>query len=223
MRPVAEALASRGIRARGPSLPGHDSGPEALAKVPYTAWIEAAREEIARLRVEHESVFVAGLSMGGVTTLAVASEGLADAIAVVATPLRLRPAPLAALIPVAQYVYPYLSKREGSDIQDPAARARHPGYKKMPLRSLHELMKMQRWLRNRLSRISVPIFVGHGSLDRTVDPRDAHTLAAAVSSDDRRLLMLKNSGHVVPVDYDGPQLSEEIASFFQARARPLAG
>ena len=223
VRPIAEALAARGIHARGPVLPGHDAGPEELARVPFTAWIEAAREEIEKLRAQHETVFVAGLSMGGLASLAVASEGRADAIAVVATPLRLHPAPLVALIPVAKYVYRYLPKREGSDIQDPAARARQPGYRKLPLHSIHELRKMQRWVQERLVRISVPIFVSHGALDRTADPRDAHEIAGAVSSDDRQLLILARSGHVAPVDYDGARLSEEIADFFEARTPAPAG
>ena len=222
VRPLAEALAAHGMRARGPVLPGHDSSPEELARVPYTAWIEAAREEIRKLRGQHETVFVAGLSMGGVVTLAIASEGLADAIAVVGTPLRLHPAPVVALLPVAKYVHPYLPKRGGSDIQDPEARARHPGYKKMPLRSTHELVKMQRWVRKRLDRITTPIFVGHGALDRTADPHDAHEIAGAVSSDDRQLLILERSGHVAPVDYDGPRVSEAIAAFFEARRWPAA-
>ncbi|MEE2672683.1 MAG: alpha/beta fold hydrolase [Myxococcota bacterium] len=223
VRPIAEALAARGIHARGPVLPGHDTGPEELARLPYSAWLETARDEIGKLRSQHETVCVAGLSLGGVTTLAVASEGLADAIAVVATPLRLHPAPLVALIPFAKYVYPYLPKRQGSDIQEPAARARQPGYPKMPLRSLHELMKLQGWVRGRLARISVPIFVSHGLLDRTADLRDAHEIAGAVSSDDRRLLILERSGHVVPVDYDGARMSEEIARFFEARGSSAGG
>ena len=40
IRPVAEALAARGIRARGPVLPGHDSTPAELATVPYRAWMD---------------------------------------------------------------------------------------------------------------------------------------------------------------------------------------
>ncbi len=223
VRPIGEALAARGIHACGPVLPGHDSSAEALARLPYVAWVEAARAEIARQRAQHEMVFVAGLSLGGLATLAVASEGLADAIAVVAAPLYLRPAPLVALIPVAKYVYPYLPKREGSDIQDPAACARQPGYKKMPLGSLHELTKMQRWVRGRLARISVPIFVGYGAFDRTVASSDAHEIVGVVSSDDRRLLVLERSGHVVPVDYDGPQLCQAIADFFEVRGRDRPG
>lgn len=217
VRPIADALVACGIRARGPALPGHDETPEALSRISFREWIGAAREGIRELRAEHESVFVAGLSMGGLATLAVASEGIADAIAVVGTPLRLHPVPVRVLIPLVKYVYPYLPKSQGSDIQDPEARARHPGYTKMPLRSIHELMKLQRLVRQSLHRVAAPIFVGHGALDRTANPSNAREIAGTVSSDDRRLLILQRSGHVAPVDYDGPRLAQGIAAFAAGR------
>ncbi len=220
VRPVARVLAARGLRARGPALPGHDSTPEALSRVPYTAWLEAARGEVEKLRGAHERVFVAGLSMGGLLTLALAAEGRVDGVAVIGTPLRLRPRPLVALIPVAKHFHRYIPKREGSDIQSPAARARHPGYSRMPLASVHELMRLQRAVRPLLPRITVPVLVAHGAFDGTARAADAHHIAGGVSSDLRRLLFLERSGHVVPVDYDGPRLAEAIADFFEACAPP---
>ena len=218
VRPIAEALVARGIRARGPAQPGHTTTPEDLSRVPYAAWLDAARSEIAKLRVEHEHVYLAGVSMGGLVTLALAAEGLADALAVIGVPLRLR-TPAAALVPVAKFVHGYLPKREGSDIQDPAARQRHPGYAKMPLRSVHELMKMQRHVVSRLAGVTAPILVAHGAFDRTAHPDDAHRIAGEVSSDERRLLLLARSGHVVSVDHDGQHLVAAIAEFF-SRDRP---
>ena len=220
VRPIAEALVARGIRARGPALPGHDTTPEDLSRVPYTAWIGAARTELAKLRAEHEHVFLVGVSMGGLVSLALAEEGLADALAVVGVPLRLR-TPAARMVPLVKYLHAYLPKREGSDIQDPTARARHPGYRKMPLRSVHELMKLQRLVAPRLARVTAPILVAHGAFDSTAHPDDAHRIAAEVSSDERHLLMLARSGHVVPVDHDGPQLAASVAGFF-ARAAARA-
>jgi carboxylesterase len=152
--------------------------------------------------------------MGGVVSLQLAIEGLADALAVIGTPLRLRPAWLVALVPIVMHVHRYLPKREGSDIQHPEARKRHPGYKKMPLRSVHELTKMQRKVEHELHRITAPILVAHGAFDGTARLSDAHRIAAEVSSDDRRLLVLERSGHVVPVDHDGPRLAESISDFF---------
>ena len=216
IRPVARVLAERGFRARGPVLPGHDSTPEALARVPHAAWLDAARSELEKLRGEHERVFAVGLSMGGLVTLALAEEDRADGIAVIGTPLWLRPRPLVALIPWVKHVHRHLPKREGSDIQCPEARARHPGYSKMPLASVHELMRLQRVVRPRLGRITAPILVAHGAYDRTARPSDAHWIAGEVSSDLRRLLFLERSGHVVPVDFDGPRLARAIADFFEA-------
>ena len=213
VRPIAEALVARGIRARGPALPGHDTTPEDLSRVPYTEWLAAARSEALKLRTEHERVYLAGVSMGGLVTLALGAESLGDALAVVGVPLRLR-TPVAPLVPFVKYLHGYVPKREGSDIQDPVARERHPGYKKMPLRSVHELMKLQRHVVARLPRVTAPILVAHGALDGTAHPDDAHRIAGVVSSDERRLLLLERSGHVVPVDYDGPRLAEVIAGFF---------
>lgn len=218
VRPLAEALAKRGIRARGPVLPGHDTTPEDLAHVSHTAWLEAARDELVSLRRDHERVFVAGLSMGGLLTLALGAEGRADALAAVATPLRLRPRWAMHLIPLMKRVYPFLPKRDGSDIRDPAARARHPGYQKMPLRSVHELIRLQRLVVPQLRHIHVPILVAHGAHDRTAHPDDARRIAADVSSDDLELHLLEESAHVVPVDFDGEKLADAVATFLDRRA-----
>ena len=186
--------------------------------MPHTAWLDAAREELAALRAEHERVFVAGLSMGGLLTLALGSENRADALAAVGTPLSLRPRWAMRLVPLVKRIYPFLPKREGSDIRDPAARARHPGYKKMPVRSVHELIRLQRYVLQRLQHVHVPILVAHGAHDHTAHPDDARRIAAEVSSDDRELHFLEDSAHVVPVDYDGEKLADVIATFFDRQA-----
>ena len=213
VRPIAEALVARGFRARGPRLPGHGTVPEDLVGIRWQAWLDAVRAEAEKLRAEHDRVHVAGLSLGGVLTLALAAEGLADAIAVVATPLHLRPAALPLLIPIAKRLRPFLPKRDGSDIRDPEARERHPGYRTMPLAAVHELIRLQRFVRPRLSRITAPILVAHGAHDSTAHPDDARRIAAEVASDTRRLLFLERSGHVVPVDYDGERLAASVCDF----------
>ena len=114
-----------------------------------------------------------------------------------------------------------LPKKEGSDIQDPEARASHPGYKKMPLASVHELMRLQRRVAARLRHIHAPILIAHGALDRTAHADDARAIAAGVASDDRRFMTLPRSGHVALVDYDGPHLAEAIADFFEEIQLPF--
>lgn len=217
VRPLAEALARRGLRARGPALPGHNATPEALAAVSWSEWLAAARAELDALREAHERVFAVGLSLGGLLCLALAAEGGVDALAITGTPLRLRH-PLARLVPLVKRARPLMPKAGGSDILDDAARARHPSYPVMPLASVHELMRLQRVVRGSLARVRAPILVAHGVHDRTAHPDDARALVAAVTSPEKELLWLERSGHVVPVDVDGPRLAEAVAGFLAVRA-----
>jgi carboxylesterase len=212
VRPLGEALAARGVRAVGPALPGHNETPFRLAAVSHDDWLEAARSELARLRARHDPVFAVGLSMGGLLALSLAAEGLLDGLVVIATPLRLW-GPLPWLVPLLKHVAPFARKRTGADIRDPVARRRHPSYDRMPLQGVHELIRLQRWVRPRLGRVRCPILVAHGAHDVTANPADAREILGKVSSPRRELLILEGSAHNVAVDYDGPRLAREAADF----------
>lgn len=211
VRPLGEALARAGLRAVGPPLPGHNRTPEELSRVQHGEWLAAAREAFEELRATHERVVLVGLSLGGLVSLALAAETHPDAIAVVGTPLRLR-VPLLPLLPAVRRVKPFLRKTAGSDIRDAEARARHPSYDRMPLASVEQLRALQGLVRRRLSQVRAPILVAHGLLDATAHPDDARAILEAVGSSEREILWLESSGHVVPVDRDGPRLAAAVAA-----------
>jgi len=212
VRPLAEALSRSGIRAFGPALPGHNQTPAQLARTSHGEWLDAARGHLRSLRGRHDRVFVVGVSLGGLLSLALASEEPIDAAVVVGTPLRFSLA-FGALVPLVGLFVPFVKKRSGSDIREPGARGRHPSYDVMPLASVHELIRLQRLVRRRLSRVSAPILIAHGAHDRTARPSDARTIHASVASSERQLLELEASGHVASVDYDGALLARASAEF----------
>ncbi len=214
--PLAEALAQRGLRARGPWMAGHERGHEALAQTRHQDWVELAARELAALREEHARVFVAGISMGGLVTLRIAQTRDVDGIVVIGTPLALR-RPLPFLARALRRVVPFRKKR-GSDIREPGASARHPGLGAMPLASVNELVALQAEVIGGLSRIDAPILVAHGRHDRTALPRDAARIHAEVASSEKELFYLERSGHVATVDYDGPALALAVADFFARRS-----
>ena len=65
IRPVAEALVNAGMRAVGPLLPGHEETPERLARIEGDEWVRAVHDAYRALRREHETVVLAGVSLGG--------------------------------------------------------------------------------------------------------------------------------------------------------------
>lgn len=206
VRPLGQALAKAGIRAVGPVLPGHDRNAEELAQLAYGDWLESARADLADLRASHARVFVVGLSLGGLLSLALASEESVDGVVAVGTPLRFRPS-VRWLVPLLKHVAPYLKKSAGSDIREPGARRRHPSLPVMPLASVHQLMHLQRRVEVSLARVTAPILVAHGRHDATANPSDAREIHDRVSSEQRLLLVLPDSAHVVPVDHGGERLA----------------
>jgi carboxylesterase len=216
VRPIAEALAARGVRARGPWMAGHEGGVDDLARTSCEEWVELARAELAALKAEHDRVFLVGVSMGGLVSLRLAEiEGI-DAMVVVGVPLVLAP-PIPQLLPLVRLFVNARPKKQGSDIQEPAARERHPGLAAMPMASVAELISLQSKVIPDLARVSAPILVAHGRLDRTARPRDAARIHADVASGVKELFYLERSGHVATVDYDGPALASAAADFLTRR------
>lgn len=213
VRPLGEELARRGFRSRGPVLPGHDGTPAELAQRSYHDWVECSRREFRNLRRDHERVYVAGLSLGGLLTLLLASEENVPAIATIGTPLRFRGA-MPLVISLGRFLKPMLPKKNGSDIVDPSARSVHPGMAVMPMASVHELVKLQKLVCGQLARVTAPLFIGHGSLDHTARPADADEIASGTSSHEVVRRFYERSGHVVPVDFDGADLACDIGDFF---------
>jgi carboxylesterase len=108
-----------------------------------------------------------------------------------------------------------MRKPDGSDIRDAAARARHPSYDRMPLAAVHELLRLQRLVREALPRVEAPLLVAHGAHDRTAHPDDAREILGRVASREREHLVLESSGHVATVDVDGPRLAAAAVSFLR--------
>jgi carboxylesterase len=217
VRPIAEALVARGFRALGPLLPGHGTQPQALASTAWESWLASARDAFAELAVAHERVFVAGMSMGGLLALALAAERPVAGVAAVGTPLDLRlpPDPVLALV---GRLRPFLPKRSGPDIRDPAARARHPTYPVMPVAAVRELIRLQRFVVEGLERVRAPILAAHGAHDRTANPSDLDRLLASVASQRKERVWQADAAHVATVDYGGRELAAKIADFFDAIA-----
>ena len=215
VRPLAAALVARGIRACGPVGAGHAEGPDSLAETPHEDWLDSARSQFERLRQEHERVFLVGVSMGGLLSLRLAQTHDVDALVVLGTPLVLPP-PIPQLLPVMR-MFKRFRKKGPSGIEDPVARARHPGLDRMPLDAVMEMIKLEGKVIEDLGRISAPILVAHGKLDRTARPRDAERIHREVGSREKELYLLERSGHVATVDYDGPALARATADFLGRR------
>jgi carboxylesterase len=220
VRPPAEALVEADFACLGPLLPGHGTHPRDLEEVERAAWLEAALGAWDELARTHVRVYALGLSMGGLLALALCVHRPVAGAVLIGTPLDLGLRVRAGIWLLRRWIR-WLPKTPS--ILDPAARARHPGYRRMPLGAVRQLILLQRELYQRLPEVRVPLQLIFSRRDPTVALADAQRILAAVSSTENEVLYLENSGHVSPVDREGERLAAAVVEFLSGLERRASG
>ncbi len=210
VRNPAEALAVRGFACVGPLLPGHGTDPEDLATTHRSAWLEAAVGAWDDLASTHERVYIMGLSMGGVLALALSARRDVQGAIVMAAPLDLGWL-VRAGVPLLRRILRSVPKRPG--ILDDAARERHPGYDRMPLSSVQELIELGDEVSRDLARVTQPLKLIYSRRDPSVAISNAARVLEGVSSREREVCYLDDSSHVIPVDRERERVSSEVVEF----------
>ncbi|HXR24580.1 MAG TPA: alpha/beta fold hydrolase [Candidatus Binataceae bacterium] len=229
MRYLGEQLASAGIRVLGVKLAGHAGAPEELAAVTHAHWYESAVDGFERLRAYGDPNIVIGLSMGALlaTRLAI------DQPEAVAGVVMLAPAfflgwrsrfVLRALRPAAKLADQlFFHKPGGSDIHDAAARGIHPGSRLIPLRAALNLLELSDYVRPKMSAVEQPALLIHGRNDH-VCPFAANVdfVMGNLGSQQKRLVALEESFHVITVDSEKERVAREVADFITPSRAPEA-
>lgn len=212
MRPLAEAFAGAGFAVEMPRLPGHGTDPADLALTTWDDWLAEASRCLAVLqaRTTDGSVVVAGLSMGGALTLALAEAHAELAgIVVINAPVQ-APPELAEGLDAMLNGGVEIIDSIGGDIADPAAD--EVSYEATPLRPLLSMLNAGAAVRDRLPEIACPVLVITSRQDHVVAPEDSDVIAEAVGGPVERLF-LEKSFHVATLDYDRAELEAAAVAF----------
>jgi carboxylesterase len=212
MRPLAEALADAGFAVELPRLPGHGTDPADLALTSWADWLAEAERALAtlRARVPDGRVVVAGLSMGGALTLALA-ETHADlaGIVVINAPVQAPPELAEGLAQMLAGGVEVIDSI-GGDIADPDAD--EASYDATPLRPLLSMLEAGVDVRDRIGEVRCPALVITSRQDHVVNPEDSDVVAAALGGPVERL-WLEKSFHVATLDYDRAELEAAAIAF----------
>jgi carboxylesterase len=200
-------------------MPGHEGDPRALCNLPWPAWVEGARRELANLGKARRT-FLVGCSMGGLVACALA-HALRDRVAglaLLAPALELsgvaRLAGFLARRTPACELLPLVPKVGGSDVRDRAMRRDNPTMPAVPLKAVGELVDLARHVDALLPAITAPALVVAGRHDHTVKLSGARRLAQRIGSGPARLVVLERSYHLVGIDVERDRCAEEVSSFF---------
>ncbi len=213
MRPWAEDLQGRGYSVSMPLLPGHGTRWQDLQAHTFADWYATAEDAFLKLKAEHEQVFLAGLSMGGTLSLALAEEHGRD----VAGLMLVNPAIDSRrkdikLLPVLKHVVPAFPAI-GNDIKKPGQD--EVAYPRTPLKAAHSMFSAFPRLRERLDQVTQPVLLFRAPEDHVLDSSSREAIIARISSRDVEEVELPESYHVATLDNDAPTIFERSAQFLE--------
>jgi carboxylesterase len=217
MRPWAEYLNARGFSVRVPLLPGHGTDPADLNSVKWQEWPAKVHSEITELEKTCSQIFIAGLSMGGGTTLYVASE-LGEKIAgmMLVNPMIY----VRGISPELGFLVSRIVKfgrSVGNDIK--RSGITEWGYDKLPLRGISQLLIMLKLTRTALPGIKVPMQLFHSVNDHTLPVANSDIVMSEIGSENKARIELLNSYHVATLDHDAELIFANSVIFIESLSR----
>lgn len=218
MRPLGEYLASHGYTVRGPLLPGHGTKAEDLNAVSWKDWAHVVEDNYRALRSHCQRVFVAGLSLGGLLALELASRHREAAGLILYAPALLVTERRLPLSVVFRHVRPLIPK-DGlgdADLWNAEAHNRIWCYDYQPVGGGAQVWFLQRQIRKTLQRVTQPTILFQGRRDRSVRADSPYFILGRLGSTETRLIWLEKSGHNLLVDAGREEVFAETLTWIRA-------
>ncbi|MEW6179240.1 MAG: alpha/beta fold hydrolase [Chloroflexota bacterium] len=212
MRWMGEYLHQRGITVLGIRLAGHAISPGDLARTRWQDWLTSVEDGFHLLRGFCDQIFLAGLSLGGSLSLFAASFLSVRGVVSISAPYQLPADWRLNFIHLFKHLQPRIPKG-AADWHNPQAAADHIEYPYYPTAAIAQLRDFLAELRNVLPQITRPVLVVHSRADQSVLPSNAERIFAALGSQQKRLLWVENSGHVVVREPDREIVFEQALQF----------
>ncbi len=230
MRLLGIFLAEHGYAVSAPLLPGHGTEPAGLNRQRWQDWVQEAGRAYRDLAGRATEIVVAGNSMGALIALHLAIDPPPAATTVPLRGLILfapglelyeRRLPLTA---VGRFLVPLVAKQEQStpDTVDPEAFNLYWCYETYPVGGGYQLWRLQREVRSKLQRVREPLIVFMGREDRAVRPASARTILSRVSSVDKQVVWLENSGHGLIVDAEHEDVFQRCLEWIRSHSGDAA-
>jgi len=225
-----------------PRLANHGQPMHILKKTRWQDFYASVRQAYQELRVNHDEIYVSGLSMGALLALLLAEEfqtGIAGVSCLSPTlfydgwnvPWYHFLLPLASHTPLRDFTYfkeepPYglkseqIRKKVHEFYQHANIRDMHDvdrfGYPFFPVRLLAELHRLVAHLEPRLPRVHCPMQVIQARQDDMSSVKNAQRIHDRVSSTRKEIVYLEDSYHVITADQERAKVAQSMLDFFSA-------
>lgn len=217
MRLFGEALNRAGFTVFAVRLPGHGTTPEDMERMTAEDWRNAVIDGWNVLSSVCERTAAVGVSMGALLALWLSSIKPVWQTVSLAAPIYIRQARQLHLLPPMEDCWgKFLPKVKKTMHGVPPEYC--ICYRVTPLRSIHELLAVMEDTKEQLYKVKNRLLVVQSERDHTVDAESARFIMEHVSSSDKELLWLKQSGHRLMLDCERETVFEKTVMFLKTGA-----
>jgi carboxylesterase len=212
MRWMGEYLASQGYTVLGVRLAGHATRLEDMMRMHWQDWLASVEDGYYLLKGCVDQVFIIGLSMGGILSLLFTSQHPISGVVAISTLYAMPDDPR---LPFIRFLSPLVPtvKKGPPDWRNPEAVKDHVEYSIYPTRGVIQLRELLSEMRSALPLVRAPALIVHSKRDGGVPPHNAEQILRALGSQDKQLLWVENSGHVIPREPDRHLVFTKIDEF----------
>lgn len=203
----------------GPQLPGHGTKAEDLNEVTPTDYLKAASKTLNELKSKCRQVYIVGQSFGGAIALQLAKTHDLKGLILMApfihmTDSTLMGIPKRSIVKLLPETYKPIDKGEPG-VADPIARSDHYCYDQVQVPALRHFFESVEEFTSDLQAIRCPTIIFHSVKDKTSDFHNSTKIIENIGSDDRRLIALQRSNHILSLDYDHLKVEQEIRAWLK--------
>lgn len=219
MEYLGRRLSDAGFGVSIPRLPGHGTNHRDFRASGARDWLRRSVDAYLELAAEYATVYVAGLSMGGLIAVLLAAE-FPIARLVLAAPALRTTNPFTRLAPIARFVVPRVpnfgysdDRQEESEANLLYLRSEYSRYRWVG--PVAELRGLQRRALSRLRDIDSAVLTIVSKGDRTVPLSVGALIERRVASREKRVVILEHSGHVVVNGVEKESVADEVVEWFR--------
>lgn len=216
MNYLINRLSAAGFTVSAPRLPGHGTNSVDFHLTGWKDWLRRSIDAYLDLRCTCSRVYVTGLSMGGVLALILAALFEVEKIALCAPAVLVRNK-FIYFTPILRFILPALQTGYEEKSKDPHRRYLADEYwSRRTSFSVYQLLKLQRYAKRLLPRVSADTLTLVSASDKAVPPEAAYLIESRISSARKKRVILERSSHVITEGEEKKRVADEIIRWFGA-------
>lgn len=213
-------------------LPGHGTSPINIKTVKWQDWYNDSVLHYKELTQKYDEVYLGGLCLGAVLAIAIAEE-YRDVRGIVSLSTTLfldgwtipwynffMPIGVHTIL---RYYYSF-PEREPYGLKNEVLRKKIAALQKRntealdnyPMSCIYELLKFSKLTRKNISKVTAPILLMHAKEDDLTSTKSAEFVYNNISSKIKNYIKLKNSYHLIVMDYERDYVFEKSIEFFNS-------